>query len=71
MAFNLYNRNGGPALKQWMYDALNKSDLTKEEYELLAREGLLVIEDGGWRGNVCDRWRSLGFNSAKIHDFYP
>ena len=69
--------NDPESIKEWMNNALNKSDITDKERQLLSQNGQQVIDDGGWRGDVCDSWRLLGevsdrvYDSSKIHDFYP
>lgn len=38
---------------------------------MLLKEAVEVIAKGRWRGDVCDRWRELGYGPEKIKDFYP
>jgi hypothetical protein len=69
--FELWDKNSPHALLEWMRKALAESDITEEERENLTKVGAQCIADGGWRGDICNRWRNLGFGSAKIEDFYP
>lgn len=66
-----FNRNSPHALLEWMYRALDKSDITAEERTKLGEVGARCIAGGGWRGDVCDRWRELGYGSGKIEDWCP
>lgn len=67
----LWNRNSPSAVLEWMYRALDKSDITPDERKSLEKAGVDCVAGGGWRGDVCDKWRSMGYDGSKIEDWYP
>ena len=63
--------NSKEELMRWMENALDTSEgLTEEEINGLAAAGKRVIDDGGWRGNVSEAWKMMGYGSADINDMY-
>lgn len=66
-----FNRNSPSAVIKWAFAALDKSKLTKEERQELGDVALRCAAKGLWRGDVCERWREMGYGSDKIEDFYP
>jgi len=63
--------NKPEAIREWAIQALSRSLISPEEHVKLLKAAKEVIQDGGFRGDVCDRWRSMGYGSDKIEDFYP
>lgn len=63
--------NSKEELMRWMEKALDTSDgLTEEGINGLAAAGKQVIDDGGWRGNVSEAWKMMGYGPADINDMY-
>ena len=64
------NRNSPEMIKSWMEKALLQSDITIDEYHLLKEEGMKIIDSGGWRGDVSEKWRRMGYGPDRIRDMY-
>lgn len=67
----LKDRNSPSAILEWAWKALSESDIAEEDRKKLYDVAMDCARKGQWRGDVCDRWRNLGFGSGKIKDFYP
>ena len=64
------SRNHPDVLKKWAVNALLESDVG-DDYAKLLEAAKEVIAEGGWRGDICAKWSSMGYGSGKIEDFYP
>ena len=71
MCGELWNRNSPTAVFEWAVDALEASDIPEEDRQKLKDAALTCVVKGGWRGDVCDKWRNMGYGPDKIKDFYP
>jgi hypothetical protein len=69
--FKIFDRNSREELIDWVDLSLSKSAISGEERNLLLSVGLDEINKGGLRGDICARWKALGFGSDRIFDFYP
>lgn len=65
------NRNSPSAILEWAWNVLSESDITEEDHKKLYEVAVDCARKGGWRGDVCEKWKNLGFGSNKIKDFYP
>lgn len=62
--------NSPGVLTKWAVNVLLESDVG-DDYDELLKVAKEVIAKGGWRGDICARWRSLGYGPDKIEGFYP
>ena len=66
-----YGKNSKAELKIWARECVNKTMYETRIKDILIREADAIIENGGLRGDISDRWKKMGYSTADIPDMYP
>jgi len=71
----MIDRNSKEAIQKWVEESLAKSvennRITAEESKKLMDIAKPMIAAGLWRGDISEKWMSLGYTTADIYDLYP
>lgn len=65
------DRNSKENIILWAQNALIGSKLTEVECEKLLKIAIDFANSGYWRGDISERWMSLGYTMSDIPDMYP
>lgn len=70
---NFHTRNSPKEIRKWYKEALAESTLDQELKTELADIAEKEISEGGWRGDVSDRWRMYSglVTTATVSGLYP
>ena len=55
---------------EWAGEVLTMSGVSDKEWKQLFDAAVTCVAVGGWRLEVCDVWRSMGYGADKIEGAY-
>ncbi len=64
------DRNSKTELTLWTLQALITSNVPIDEHKKLKNIAFKVIEEGGFRGDISDKWIEMGYGIEDISDLY-
>jgi len=64
-------KNSKSELKLWAKECIRKTKYNQQTRNILVRQADFIIDNGGYRGDVSDKWKAMGYNTADIPDMYP
>lgn len=64
-------KNSKSEMKIWVRESIRDVKFEQKIRVILIREADLIVNNGGLRGDVSDRWKAMGYNTEDIPDMYP
>ena len=70
----MQNYNSPESIAKWAKSVLDKalkeSKINQHDYDMLMQHAKTLIDDGQWRGNISEYFKSSGFGSDILDDLY-